>query len=184
MIIDFLEQEDVRVQRAVTPYREDDIYWGFVDHNNRLASLFSFQFDCEMEESVLGKPVKIGYLNQEAFEIIKKSLLTKSVVCYIDTENQEIYYYRFVINIDQTSTNTIKLHVSFLDEHDKPEELHDLKVYSAKLPTKENKINKCNITCVDRNVFDIEFVDQGKYNLKVSGVHRGMKLKTYVPWNI
>lgn len=184
MIIDFLHKDDHKVSQAITPYQEDGIYWAFVDNNDRLISLFSFQLDCEVKENDLGIPFKLGYINKQSFEIIKRSLLTKSVVCYLDREAEEIMYYRFVLEVQKMDDTNIKLIVNFLDEHDQSEPVTDLKIYSARLPSKENKINKCNIEKTEENIFNVEFLNKGRYNLKISARHRNMKLKTYVPWSI
>lgn len=183
MIVDFLHNDDYKVSQAITPYQEDSIYWAFVDDEDRLISLFSFQLDCDVHENDLGIPFKLGYINEKSFDIIKRSLLTKSVVCYLDREKQEILYYRFVIETQKIDDTNIKITVKFLDEYDQPEIITDLKLNSTKLPSKENKINKCNVKKTD-NIFHVEFLNKGRYNLKISAKHRDMKLKTYISWSI
>lgn len=184
MIIDAIKQDVSKVTLAVTPYREDGVYWGFVDQHSRLIALFSFDLDCDINNSGLGIPVKLGTINPDAFDVMKKSLLTKSVVCYIDQDEQEVYYYRFVIEVTEVDKSNIKIKVEFLDENDNAVSIDDLKLYSAKLPTKENNINRCKIEKLSDNVYNVNFIDVGKFNIKVAGKYKDTKIKIYIPWNI
>lgn len=184
MIIDFIKQPGVKVSQSITPYQEDSLYWGFLDENQQLINLFSFQYDIEIEPCELGRPFKLGYISEEAFEVMKRSLLSNSVLCYIDEKHQEIIYYRFVITVNKTSETSIQIVVDFLDEHDQPTNLNEIKLKSAKLPTKQNRPRLCDISTIDDNIFDVHFLDPGDYNLKISGFHQNTKVKAYIPWSI
>lgn len=184
MIIDCLEQQDIKVVKAVTPYQEDGLYWAFVDHNQQLLNLFSFQYDIEIESGELGRPIKLGYISEQAFDVIKKALLTSSVLCYVDEHAEELIYYRFVIEVKNQSDTSIQVVVNFLDEHDNSTPIDDIKIKSAKLPTKQGVARRCEIKNIRDNVYDIHFLDPGEYNLKISGFHKNTKIKTYIPWSI
>ena len=184
MIIDYIEQSDVKVSQAVTPFLEDNIYWAFVDDNQRLLNLFGFQHDIEIEPCMLGNPIRLGYITEQAFDIMKKALLSTSVICFIDESQEEILYYRFQVKIDEISPMCITVTVNFLDENNSPVVIHDLRIKSARLPTKTGKPRVCKITENTHNTYNIQFEETGDYNIKISGIFRNSAVKSYISWSI
>jgi len=184
MIIDSLVQADTRSVDAVSLYQPDAIYWVFVDDKSVIHNMFSFDLDCDIEESQMGSPVRLGSITENAFTIIKKSLLGVGVVCLLDAAKEEIVYYRLMSNVNKIDDDRIQVQISLADEYNVNQLLDSCTLKSAKLPSKDNKKLQCTIKDVDVNMFDVKFHDPGNYNLKVVTSFKDIRVKCYIPWSI
>ena len=163
-------------------YNPNNIYWCFIDDKNRIGGMFGFLLPVHGLSEEMGKPVNIGKLNEIAYTAIHNCMHSKGSVCYLDVENEEIHYYRLVVDLDQDPeaiSGDLLIGIYCLDEDDNKQELDSIEVVNSKLPTKDRKPRKCKIDLIE-NTANITFSDKGEYSLKIIGYYKGTKLKCYI----
>lgn len=178
MKIDTLEQHQVSFDEE---WNADNDHWILRNDDNRVLLIFTIPARVSEFEYDGSKLENIGYVNNEAFVIIKKCILSKGAVCYIDTEEGELHYHRIVITTDYTDSNNIPseflLNIDCVDDKNQHVDITDIKVEKSKKFKQKLRFRK---TSVDKNSYIMKLDDTGDYDFKITGTVKGDKLKCYL----
>lgn len=174
---------------------EDSIDWSSDNDNwvymtdNRLISMTSIPARVKNLKYNNQEMVNLGYVNEEAYTMMKKCMLSKGAVCYLDIENEEMSYARLVVNINADSLDSVseKINVSITCEGEQGElyELHDIKFDKSKHFKKrlKYKIHKEHTTQInDKYIynFGVHLMDINAYSFKITAMYNDVRLKCYL----
>lgn len=168
---------------------EDTIEWSTMNHNwvitdehNRLIDLITLPIKVDDLQHNNINTKYIGHVNEHAYMYMKKAMLSKGAVGYIDVLKQEFNFTRMVIDVDvddlENCPGTVNISITCEDDDNNVSHLHDITIHKSKRFKQALKweINQCN-----PQDFTLNLTDIGKYNFKVKGkTDLGVTLKCYL----
>ena len=178
MKIDTLDQQQIEYEEQ---WNASNDHWVFIDETKRLQLVFTIP--ARVKDFKYGDLplMNIGHVNQEAYSIMKKCILSKGAACYVDIDEQEIHYHRLIITTDymdnQNAPSEFVLNIDCIDDLDEKLVIDNLKVEKSKRFKKRLRFKK---TDVGDNTYIIRLDDPGDYNFRISGNVKGDKLKCYL----
>lgn len=167
----------------------DNDNWVNLTENNRLVSMMSIPARIKNLKYNNHNMINLGYLNQSAYNIMKKCMLAKGAACYIDTQEQELSYARLVIHINTDNLESAPEHmivnISCEGLDGELHELRDIKFERSKQFKKRLKFNTNSKHTTNINNkfiynYNIHLMDTETYNFKISAMYNDVKLKCYL----
>ena len=156
---------------------EDNIEWLPVNHNwiitdehHRLIDLITLpvKVDDLQHNNIDAK--YIGHVNEHAYMYMKKSMLSKGAVGYIDVASEEFNFTRMVIDVDvddiQNCPENVNISITCEDDNNNASQLHDITIQKSKRFKQPLKWNMSQHNSKD---FTLNLSSTGKYNFKVKG---------------
>lgn len=186
MKIDSLEQ--IKVDGNID-WSPDNDNWVNIDDTGRLMSMMSIPARITNLKYNEMSMINLGYINQPAYNMMKKCMLAKGAVCYVDTVNEEINYARLVVNIGSPSLSSVpeilNVNISCEGESGALYQLNDIQFNRSKQFKKKlrYKVSDEHVTSVnDKYIYNynIQLLDLDTYNFKISAMYQDVKLKCYL----
>ena len=167
----------------------DNDNWVNLTETNRLVSMMSIPARIENLKYNDQSMLNLGYLNQPAYDMMKKCMLAKGAVCYVDTKEQELSYARLVMHINTENLESVSEHMMVSISCEGPDgelyELQDIKFERSKQFKKRLRFNvesKHTTNINDKFIYNynIHLMDIETYNFKISAMYNDVRLKCYL----
>ena len=174
MIVDTLEQQQIG---DGCEWNSSNDYWIGKDDDNQILAIYGIPARVENLSQNGESLENIGYVREEAYNMIKKCILSKGASCYIDVDEGEIHYHRFVVHSDKISDDEYCVNVTCIDDTETQLQIDDIKFEKSK-KYKEHLRHK--IEDLGDDQYKLRLLNNGEYKFKITGSVSGNKLKCYL----
>ena len=174
MIVDTLDQQQIGDDCF---WNASNDYWVGKSEKNQILAIYGIPARIEGLSQNGENLENIGYVREEAYNMIKKCILSKGAACYIDVEEGEIHFHRLVVYVDKKSDDEYHVNIRCIDDTEADLEVCDIKFEKSK---KYKERLKYNIEPLNTNEYILKLQATGEYKFKITGYVNGNKLKCYL----